>query len=85
METNTYTYFENTSGAVDTFEIHAPNCACIKKYLNQMVIDTASIHNIQAVSALEAQAEIDAEFGYGDDDDEKLAIKIFPCTKNVGK
>lgn len=85
MENNTYTYFENTSGAVDTFEVHAPGCACIKKYISQMVIDQSNIHTVQAASALEAKAEIDAMYGYGDDDDEQLEIKVFPCTAKVGK
>ncbi len=85
METNTnttstkYAWFENTDK--DQFEIHAPNCACIKKYINQMVIDTSSVHSMNAANTTEVQAELIAVYGYDLEDDEQITVKVFPCTK----
>lgn len=77
-----FAFFENHQN--DQFEVHAPNCGCIKKYITQMVIDTSNVHTIEATTAYEAKEAIIAQYGYNDGGDDEITVKVFACTKKVG-
>jgi hypothetical protein len=80
--TKTFAFFENHQS--DQFEVHAPNCGCIKKYITQMVIDTSNVHTMNATTANEAKETIIAEYGYNDGGDDEITVKVFPCTTKGG-
>ena len=46
-----------------------------------MVIDTSSVHSMNAANTAEVQAELIAVYGYDLEDDEQITVKVFPCTK----
>jgi hypothetical protein len=82
METETkFAWFENTDK--DQFEVHAPNCGCIKKYISQMIIDSSNVHSITASTPSKAKEQLVDQYTYDDGDEQvSVTVKVFPCTKN---
>jgi hypothetical protein len=83
-----FAWFENQR--TDKYEIHAPQCACIKKHIANFVVDSGNINRIEAASGKDAMLRIIAEWASYEEDfngsesgEAEQYFKVFPCASKA--